>query len=268
MLETDLYALLSTYQPLLTAISGNHVWLGMVPKGQDSDIDVVIQVPGSKYFKGYDVTNQLTRKLVQIDTYAAQYAGSGGSNGALDVSNIIRDLLKDMSGALLTTTVQGVILEDDMDMPYEPGEGGEVRRRMLRFVVWYADGATGQPYVPGAVPVVGANAGFIEGVPIAPTAPMDGQALVYSAAAGEWEPGSVASGGINFASDEVPGGTINGSNPTFTVAHAPVSNSLQLFKNGVLLVAGTGYTLSSLTITFQSGYIPQSGDSIVAFYRF
>lgn len=73
---------------------------------------------------------------------------------------------------------------------------------------------------------------------------------------------------INFADAEVPGGTINGTNLTFTLAWAPSpAVSLKLYKNGMLLEQPNDYSLSGSTITFVSAAVPQTGDSITAYYR-
>jgi uncharacterized protein YoxC len=72
-----------------------------------------------------------------------------------------------------------------------------------------------------------------------------------------------------FADNETPGGTINGTNVTFTLAAAPnPAASLRLSKNGALLQQNGDYTLSGQTITFVSTAVtPQPGDSLVASYR-
>jgi hypothetical protein len=72
-----------------------------------------------------------------------------------------------------------------------------------------------------------------------------------------------------FVDGEVPAGTINGTNTTFTLANAPnPSASLKLYKNGVLLAQGVDYSLSGATITFLSTKAtPQAGDSLLASYR-
>lgn len=74
----------------------------------------------------------------------------------------------------------------------------------------------------------------------------------------------------NFAAAETPSGTINGSNATFTLANSPTGSSLELYKNGQLMIAGASadYTLSTSTITFNSGAIPKTGDALIAFYRY
>lgn len=72
-----------------------------------------------------------------------------------------------------------------------------------------------------------------------------------------------------FSDAETPGGIIDGVNVTFTLAAAPnPSNSLKLYKNGVLLQINGDYTLSGSTVTFVSaGIAPQPGDKLIADYR-
>lgn len=71
-----------------------------------------------------------------------------------------------------------------------------------------------------------------------------------------------------FVDSEIPAGTINGVNATFTLANAPTpAASLALYRNGVLQSALLDYTLAGASITFRSGSLPQSGDSLVASYR-
>jgi hypothetical protein len=66
---------------------------------------------------------------------------------------------------------------------------------------------------------------------------------------------------------EVPAGTLNGLNPNFTLNYIPViPNSLALFRNGVRQRLGLDYTLVGNTITFASGYVPASGDQLLADY--
>lgn len=74
----------------------------------------------------------------------------------------------------------------------------------------------------------------------------------------------------NFADNEVPSGTVNGVNTTFTLAHTPTTGCLHLYKNGLRLTPGSSYdyTISTATITFMSGNIPQTGDLLLADYRY
>jgi uncharacterized protein YoxC len=73
----------------------------------------------------------------------------------------------------------------------------------------------------------------------------------------------------SFNDAELPAGTINGTNLTFTLAAAPSpAASLTLYKNGVLLTQGADYALSGATVTFANTTVaPQVGDSLTASYR-
>jgi hypothetical protein len=79
------------------------------------------------------------------------------------------------------------------------------------------------------------------------------------------------SGGIlpSFSDSETPGGSINGTNATFSLAFTPSpAASLELYRNGVLLKQSVDYSLSASTVTFLSGAIPQTGDLLTADYRY
>ena len=72
----------------------------------------------------------------------------------------------------------------------------------------------------------------------------------------------------NFVDAEIPGGTINGANTTFTLANTPASASdVNLYRNGVLLINGVDFTMSGANITFMSAAAPQTGDALMAYYR-
>ena len=74
---------------------------------------------------------------------------------------------------------------------------------------------------------------------------------------------------FTFADEEVPSGTKDDSNVTFTLANTPSpATSLHLYVNGVRQMSGGGndYTLSGATITF--AVAPSAGDNIVADYRY
>lgn len=49
--------------------------------------------------------------------------------------------------------------------------------------------------------------------------------------------------------NEVPTGTINGTNLIFTLAHTPISGSLNVYVDGVRLNSGTDYTFVGTTLT-------------------
>jgi hypothetical protein len=78
-------------------------------------------------------------------------------------------------------------------------------------------------------------------------------------------------GGVGgaFSDGETPGGTINSSNTTFVLTHAPDPvGSLNLFRNGLRLSPAVDYTLTGSTVTFFVASTPQTGDQLVANYRY
>ncbi len=70
-----------------------------------------------------------------------------------------------------------------------------------------------------------------------------------------------------FFDAETPGGTVDGSNATFTLANAPSGNSMLLFRNGLYMTPSFDYTLTGNTLTFVTADIPQPGDTLTASYR-
>jgi hypothetical protein len=80
--------------------------------------------------------------------------------------------------------------------------------------------------------------------------------------------GPCASISTSFIDSEVPLGTLNGSNASFTLSNVPnPAASLAVFRNGLLLRQGGDFTLSANAVTFQTGAIPQTGDVLAASYR-
>ncbi len=78
-----------------------------------------------------------------------------------------------------------------------------------------------------------------------------------------------ATSSVMFSDNEVPSGTINGTNAVFTLANAPApASSLSLFRNGMLLRPSVDYTLNAAAVTFSGTAIPQAGDYLQASYRY
>jgi hypothetical protein len=72
----------------------------------------------------------------------------------------------------------------------------------------------------------------------------------------------------SFVDLEVPSGSMNGSNVTFTLSSTPSPvSSLVLIWNGLVLKSGFDFTLSGTTITMINGVLPQPGDTLQASYR-
>lgn len=78
--------------------------------------------------------------------------------------------------------------------------------------------------------------------------------------------GSGGGGSGNFSDGEIPSGTINGSNDTFTLANTPTVGSVKVFLNGQRLTSAVDYTVSGVTITMTT--IPFPGDILLADYRY
>lgn len=83
--------------------------------------------------------------------------------------------------------------------------------------------------------------------------------------------GPCGGGGVlpEYSDGEAPSGVINGSNVTFTLLNTPFPvASLQLYLNGLLMDQGADYTISGSTITFALASTPQTGDVLLANYRY
>jgi hypothetical protein len=62
---------------------------------------------------------------------------------------------------------------------------------------------------------------------------------------------------------------VNGSNAAFTLGSSPSpAGSLELYRNGLLQRQGSDYQISGNAITFFLASVPQTGDLLVASYRF
>jgi len=71
-----------------------------------------------------------------------------------------------------------------------------------------------------------------------------------------------------FFDAEIPGGLVDGTNKTFTLANPPSGSSLTLFRNGLHMKAGFDYTVTDSTVQFTPTLpAPQPGDTLVASYR-
>jgi hypothetical protein len=76
------------------------------------------------------------------------------------------------------------------------------------------------------------------------------------------------SSGTGFIDAEIPAGTLDGVNATFTLANTPnPSSSTAVFRNGLLLKQTGDYTITTNTISFVAGAIPQPSDSLLVSYR-
>lgn len=71
-----------------------------------------------------------------------------------------------------------------------------------------------------------------------------------------------------FHDAEIPEGSVDGSNATFSLLAAPSpAASLQVTRNGLTLRAGSDYSLVDRVVEFVSSAVPQPGDILQAWYR-
>ncbi|MEI9814464.1 MAG: hypothetical protein WDO18_18280 [Acidobacteriota bacterium] len=78
-------------------------------------------------------------------------------------------------------------------------------------------------------------------------------------------------GGVSgaFADTEIPTGVINSNNTVFLLAHVPDPvSSLTVFRNGLRMMASIDYVVSGSVVTFFIASTPQTGDFLVANYRY
>lgn len=70
----------------------------------------------------------------------------------------------------------------------------------------------------------------------------------------------------DIVTEEIPAGSINSSNVTFTLAATPVVGTVRLYLNGLRQLSGAGndYTITGDTITFTTA--PTTGDVLLADY--
>jgi len=69
-----------------------------------------------------------------------------------------------------------------------------------------------------------------------------------------------------FVDNEIPSGTVDGSNAVFTLAHTPATASEQFFVNGLRQQRVTDYTIAGAVVTL---IVPPDQDSVlVATYRY
>jgi hypothetical protein len=132
-LETGLVALLNA-APAVTALISTRVFGGSLPIGCAYPA-VVYQVSTTRNVNSVQGTNKLRFKGVQFDSYGSTY------ESALQVSNTILATVTAAQSTTLPdgTAVQGCIVEQDRDMPYEQGNDGFIFRRMLEITIQHVE---------------------------------------------------------------------------------------------------------------------------------
>jgi hypothetical protein len=77
--------------------------------------------------------------------------------------------------------------------------------------------------------------------------------------------GAVFYANSNSVANEVPSGLVNSVNTNFTTVNSFVSNSLEVYLNGVKQLWGVGYIVTGAT-TFQFSNSPITGDEVTVAY--
>ncbi len=75
-------------------------------------------------------------------------------------------------------------------------------------------------------------------------------------------------GGSGVSFGETPGGTLNGSNAIFTLAHTPVAPYVAIYRNGLRQAPAVDYTLTGSSIQFLANSIPGGSETLLADYVF
>ena len=169
-------------------------------------------------------------------------------------------------------------VSDDVTKNFSPGSIKINRTSKTSFVctdntigaaVWVATGGGSSPPFPDNAALVENNSDNTKLLIISAASITTGTTRTLTAPDKD---GTIAclsdlSSSITFA-DEAPSGTIDGTNPTFTLSQTPIANSLFLFKSGLFMTLDTliDFTLSGLTITFNAGSIPVTGQTLRAKY--
>jgi hypothetical protein len=184
-----------------------------------------------------------------------QYYVMNRSSGAVTVNMNGGSLLQTMAGGTfaLYTLINNGTAAGTWDVAYTAAGGGG---SVTTVSVVSANGFAGTVATPTSTPAITLSTsvvGLIKG---------NGTAMSAATASTDYMAPT------SFVVRETPSGTINGVNTTFTLANTPLSNTEQLFLNGILLEPGAGndYTISTNTITMLT--VPQTGDRLrVNYYK-
>lgn len=72
----------------------------------------------------------------------------------------------------------------------------------------------------------------------------------------------------NFMFNEIPSGTVNGNNVTFTLAHTPTTGTVAFYKNGILQNPNSSYDYSITGNMITCTFAPLSGSKLLVNYLY
>jgi hypothetical protein len=183
-----------------------------------------------------------------------QYFVTNRSSGAVTVNMNGGGLLQTLAASsyAILTLINNGTAAGTWDAAYAAGGGSGT---VTTVSVVSANGFAGTVATAGTTPAITMQTS-ISGV-------LKGNGTAISAAVASTDFMAPAS----FVTRETPTGTVNGVNATFTLANTPLSNTEEVYLNGLLQEpgAGTDYTISGATITMLN--IPVTGDRLRVNYR-
>ena len=194
----------------------------------------------------------LTGNVFSISTDNSLTANSGGSVPSLVVKESV-------TGAI-TTVADGIAVSVDNSTIDISGNALEVKTGGITNTQISASAAIAFSKLAS---LTSANILVGNGSNVAASVAMTGDVSISNAGVT-----SISSGlATHFVTREVPSGTINSTNVTFTLANTPVVGTECIFLNGILQNSGGGndYTISGATITFASA--PETGSVILVNYQ-
>jgi hypothetical protein len=215
-----------------------------------------LAVGGAKYTQITGTTTQIV-KMADATTLVVgqQFVVHNTSTGVVTANDNGSTLIQSMAaGSFATFTCTGIgSAAGTWDVQYtSAGGSGSV----TSVSVVSANGFTGSVATSTTTPAITITTSI--------TGVLKGNGTAISAATASTDYMAPA----GFVIRETPSGTINGTNPTFTLANTPIAGTEQVYLNGMLLEPGAGndYTISTSTLTMLTGMIPISGDRLRANY--
>jgi len=156
-----------------------------------------------------------------------------------------------------------------------PGGGGGTQYATLPIAIdeitgLSADLAAADASVTALTAIVSGNSGTIAGLTISVNTLNTKVTSLTNSLASLTAIVNTLTAGSNavFVDEEIPSGTIDGTNAVFALVNTPAPTaSLSLYRNGLVQTNGIDYTLAGNAITFSGNNIPQPSDILQAYYR-
>lgn len=205
-------------------------------------------VLGNLQFSGYDGANYITGAKILATSTGTISTGVVSAKMDLQTAN---------SSGTLTTAID-INASQVIQIPHYNSNNG----------VLYTDGSGNVSQVAGTTDgtFLGVHDGGVMSfvVPFTLTTTGTSGAATFTSGILNIPQYSGGSGATYFK--EIPSGSINSSNTSFSITHTPASNTFSVFRNGVMQVPSVDYTISGTTITYL--YAPSTGDTLYTIYAY